>query len=309
MRTRLQIGWVPAEPTPLDEDLDILLERLSALLDGARITALTGAGISTDSGIPDYRSPGAPVRTPMTAQMFASTPEFRRHYWARNHLGWRHMDAARPNLAHHALTTMQAQGRLAGIITQNVDMLHTKAGSRRVIELHGCYGRVRCVACGFTLSRHRLAETLEELNPGFAQRVRGRGAIEVAPDADMMLDDTDDFVVADCPRCGGILKPDIVYFGENAPKELVAQAFSLIDDCDALLVAGSSLTVMSGLRFARHAQRTGKTLVVLNRGATRADAIADLKIDHYCGIVLPALAGVGERDTDRLAQTVTRSSA
>lgn len=290
VRTRLQIGWTPAEQTPLDPDIDIRIERLRALTDGARICALTGAGISTDSGIPDYRSPGAPVRTPMTAQMFRSSPQFRQHYWARNHLGWRHMDAARPNAAHRALTDLQAAGRLTGIITQNVDMLHTKAGTRRVIELHGCYGRVRCLRCGAITSRHRLAERLESLNPGFADRVLGRGAIEVAPDADMTVEHTGDFVVADCPRCGGILKPDIVYFGENATKSAVAQSFSLVDDSDALLVVGSSLTVMSGLRFARYARRTGKLLIVVNRGATRADDIADLKIDHYCGVVLPALA-------------------
>ncbi|QUD80872.1 NAD-dependent deacetylase [Gordonia polyisoprenivorans] len=299
MRTRLQIGWTPAEPTPLEERLDVALDRLSTLLDGARITALTGAGLSTDSGIPDYRSPGAPARTPMTVQMFLSSPEFRRHYWARNHLGWRHMDAATPNAGHHALAELGRQGRLTGVITQNVDMLHTKARTRRVIELHGCYGRVRCLDCDATLSRHRLAEMLEDLNPDFAARVSGRGAIEVAPDADVALDDTADFVVAPCPRCGGILKPDIVYFGENASKELVAQSFAMIDESDALLVAGSSLTVMSGLRFARYAHRTSKTLVVVNRGATRADHIADLKIDHFCGVVLPALAQWGRADRGR----------
>lgn len=307
VRTRLQIGWTPAEPTPLDADIDVRIDRLVARVRGARITALTGAGISTDSGIPDYRSPGAPVRTPMTAQMFLSSPDFRRHYWARNHLGWRHMDAARPNSGHQALTDLQRQERLSGVITQNVDMLHTKAGTCNVIELHGCYGRVRCMGCGWTISRHRLAAIFESLNPGFADRVRGRGAIEVAPDADMTVDETGDFVVADCPQCAGILKPDIVYFGENAPKNIVAQSYSLIDASDVLLVAGSSLTVMSGLRFARYARRTGKLVVVLNRGATRADDIADDKIDHYCGVVLPALA-------ERLAepaqiQTVTRSSA
>ncbi|MGW0037168.1 Sir2 family NAD-dependent protein deacetylase [Gordonia sp. NPDC003376] len=289
MRTRPQAAWIPADPTPADADVDSSIARVRGLLDGARIAALTGAGISTDSGIPDYRSPGAPIRTPMTAQMFLSSPEFRRHYWARNHLGWRHMDAARPNAGHHALTALQRRARLRGVITQNVDMLHTKAGTRGVIELHGSYGRVRCLGCGWIVSRHRLADMLEERNPGFADRVAGRGAIEVAPDADMVLHDTADFIVAECPMCGGTLKPDIVYFGENAPKDLVEQSFSLVDASDALLVAGSSLTVMSGLRFARHAHRTGKVLVVVNRGGTRADDIADLKVDHYCGVVLPAL--------------------
>lgn len=291
MRTRLQIGWSPAEPTPIDPDIDERIDRLRSLLDGKQIVALTGAGISTDSGIPDYRSPGAPARTPMTLDMFLSSPDFRRHYWARNHLGWRHMDAAAPNDAHRALTTLQRQGRLTGVITQNVDMLHTKAGTRSVLELHGCYGRVRCLGCGWQISRHGLARRLEDMNAGFASRVRGRGAIEVAPDADATVDDTSDFTMIDCPACGGILKPDIVYFGESVPKPTVQQAFSMVDDADALLVVGSSLTVMSGLRFARHAHRTGKTLVIVNRGTTRADDLADLKIDHQAAVVLPLLAG------------------
>ncbi|MEE3850723.1 Sir2 family NAD-dependent protein deacetylase [Gordonia sp. LSe1-13] len=290
MRTRLQIGWTPAEPTPLDDDVDEQIRRARTLLDGRRIVALTGAGISTDSGIPDYRSPGAPTRTPMTLEMFLSSPEFRRHYWARNHLGWRHMDAAQPNDAHRALTALQHAGRLTGVITQNVDMLHTKAGTRRVLELHGCYGRVRCLRCDWRISRHRLARDLEHLNHGFTRRVRGRGAIEVAPDADAAIDDTSDFTMIDCPGCGGIVKPDIVYFGESVPKQTVQQAFSMVDEADALLVVGSSLTVMSGLRFARHAHRTGKALVIVNRGATRADELSDLKIDHLASVVLPRLA-------------------
>jgi NAD-dependent SIR2 family protein deacetylase len=291
VRTRLQIGWTPAEPTPVDGDVAERIERAHELLDGKRVVALTGAGISTESGIPDYRSPGAPARTPMTLEMFLSSPEFRRHYWARNHVGWRHMDAAEPNVAHRALTELQRQGRLSGVITQNVDMLHTKAATRRVLELHGCYGRVRCLHCDWRISRHRLAHELEALNVDFAARVAGRGAIEVAPDADATVQDTSDFTMIDCPQCAGIIKPDIVYFGESVPKETVQQAFSMVDDADALLVVGSSLTVMSGLRFARHAHRTGKTLVIVNRGATRADDIADLTIDHLASVVLPALTG------------------
>lgn len=289
VRTRLQIGWTPAEPTPVDTDVDARIEILRALIADKRIVALTGAGISTDSGIPDYRSPGAPQRTPMTLEMFLSSPEFRQRYWARNHLGWRHMDAAQPNSAHRALTVLQRDGVLSGVITQNVDMLHTKAGTRRVLELHGCYGRVRCLACDRQMSRHRLAGLLDAANPGFADRIRGRGAIEVAPDADSTLEDTSEFVMIDCPRCGGILKPDIVYFGESVPKPVVQHAFSMVDEADALVVVGSSLTVMSGLRFARHAHRSGKTLIVVNRGATRADDIADLKIDHLAATVLAAL--------------------
>jgi NAD-dependent SIR2 family protein deacetylase len=290
VRTRLQLGHAPADHTPLDDDVAERIDLASDILAGRRTAVLTGAGISTDSGIPDYRSPGSPPRTPMTLEMFLSSPEFRRHYWARNHVGWRHMDAALPNPAHLALTGLQDQGRVSAVITQNVDMLHTKAGTRGVLELHGCYGRVRCLRCDWRISRHRLAQQLEEINTGFAERVAGRGAIEVAPDADAMLADTTDFRMIDCPHCGGILKPDIVYFGETVPKPLVEQSFSAVDEADALLVVGSSLTVMSGLRFARRAHRAGKPLIIVNRGHTRADELASLKIDHRAGVVLPALA-------------------
>ncbi|MFZ2511621.1 MAG: Sir2 family NAD-dependent protein deacetylase, partial [Gordonia sp. (in: high G+C Gram-positive bacteria)] len=250
--------------------------------------ALTGAGLSTPSGIPDYRSPGSPPRTPMTIQMFLSSADFRRHYWARNHLGWRHMDAAAPNAAHRALAELEAVGLVTGVLTQNVDMLHLKAGSRRVLDLHGSYGRVVCLDCDHRLSRHVLDADLERANPGFRARVAGRGAIEVAPDADAVLDDTASFVAVACPRCGGTLKPDIVYFGENVPKDVVAQGYSMVNDADAVLVLGSSLTVMSGLRFVRHAAKSGKPVLIVNRGETRGDRLADLKIDHRCEEILPA---------------------
>lgn len=256
------------------------------ILGGSAPLILTGAGVSTDSGIPDYRSPHTVPRTPMTIDMFLSSPGFRRHYWARNHLGWRHMDAAKPNAAHHAITRLQRAGLAGAVITQNVDMLHLKAGNRPVVELHGCYGRVRCLHCGWRISRHRLAEILEPLNTDFVRRVRGRGAIEVAPDADVVIDETDDFRMIDCPHCGGILKPDIVYFGESVAADVVAEAFRLVDAADSLLVLGSSLTVMSGLRFVRRAHRAGIPIVIVNRGATRGDPIADLKIDHRCADVL-----------------------
>ncbi len=283
-------AWTPAEPTEPDPDPVGRTRELALLLAGRRTVALTGAGLSTPSGIPDYRSPGSPPRTPMTIQMFLSSPDYRRHYWARNHLGWRHMDAARPNAAHHALAILEAEGLISGVITQNVDMLHVKAGSRRVLDLHGSYGRVICLDCGHRISRHLLDDALEAANPGFRERVAGRGAIEVAPDADAVLEDTASFVTVDCSVCGGILKPDIVYFGESVPKSVVAQAYAIVDDADAVLVAGSSLTVMSGLRFVRHAARGGKPIAIVNRGGTRGDDVATLKIDHRCEEILPALA-------------------
>ncbi len=285
----MQLGG-PALATEPDSDLPSIVNAVADILGTGPFVALTGAGISTASGIPDYRSPDAPPRTPMTIEQFLGSGDFRRHYWARNHVGWRQMDAAQPNDAHRALTSLQRIGRLTGVITQNVDMLHLKAGTRRVVELHGCYGRVRCLTCGSGTSRHQLAQDLERLNPHFTARLKSQGAIEVAPDADAVVTETADFRMIDCPHCGGILKPDIVYFGENAPRSTVQQAYSLVDESDAVLVAGSSLTVQSGLRFIRHAQRSGKRIVIINRGATRGDDLATLKVDHYCEAVLPALA-------------------
>ncbi|MFT3899707.1 MAG: Sir2 family NAD-dependent protein deacetylase [Gordonia sp. (in: high G+C Gram-positive bacteria)] len=288
--TMRMAAWEPAEATTPDPDPHGRAADLARFLDGRRTLALTGAGLSTPSGIPDYRSPGSPPRTPMTIQMFLSSPEFRRHYWARNHLGWRHMDAARPNAAHRALAELEHRGVVSGVITQNVDMLHIKAGSRSVLDLHGSYGRVICLDCGHRVSRHALDEALVAANPGFRDRVAGRGAIEVAPDADVVLDDTASFVTVDCPSCGGTLKPDIVYFGESVAKDVVERAYAMVDDADAVLVAGSSLTVMSGLRFVRHAAKTGKSIAIVNRGATRGDDLAELKIDHRCEEILPAAA-------------------
>ncbi len=283
-------AWTPGEPTAPDADPAARAAELTDFLTGRRTLALTGAGLSTPSGIPDYRSPGSPPRTPMTIQQFLGSADFRRHYWARNHLGWRHMDATAPNAGHRALAQLEAAGLISGVLTQNVDMLHLKAGSRRVLDLHGSYGRVICLDCAQRISRHVLDEALESANPGFRQRVSGRGAIEVAPDADAVLTDTADFVTVGCPNCGGTLKPDIVYFGENVPEPVVAQAYSMVDAADALLVAGSSLTVMSGLRFARYAAKAGKPVAIVNRGATRADDLASLRIDHRCELILPTAA-------------------
>lgn len=289
---RINPAWIPAEPTVADPDPAACAARLAAWLTGRRTLVLTGAGLSVPSGIPDYRSHGSPPRTPMTIQQFLGSADFRRHYWARNHLGWRHMDASRPNAAHRALAELESAGAVTGILTQNVDMLHLKAGSRRVLDLHGSYGRVICVDCGHRISRLRVDAALEAANPRFHDRVVSRGAIEVAPDADAVLEDTASFVTVDCPVCGGILKPDIVYFGETVPGAAVARAFAMVDDADALLVVGSSLTVMSGLRFVRHAAKTGKAVAIVNRGATRGDDLAALKIDQRCEVVLPAVARI-----------------
>ncbi|WP_207207342.1 Sir2 family NAD-dependent protein deacetylase [Xylanimonas protaetiae] len=265
-----------------------------ALLTGRTVTALTGAGISTDSGIPDYRSPDSPPRNPMTYEQFVGDEAFRRHYWARNHVGWQHVRRTHPNAGHRALATLEAAGVVRGVITQNVDLLHEDAGSRHVIDLHGRYDRVVCLTCGRVISREHLAERLTALNPRFLEDVLGErltvADIEVAPDADAVVEQTSHFVPAPCELCGGVLKPEIVYFGETVPRERVERAYAMVDDADALLVAGTSLTVQSGLRFVRHAATSGKPVVIVNRGETRGDPLATLKIDAGTSETLTALA-------------------
>ncbi|WP_157050792.1 NAD-dependent protein deacetylase [Rhodococcus sp. RD6.2] len=259
---------------------------MAALVSRRSVVALTGAGMSTDSGIPDYRGPDSPPRNPMTYQQFMGDADFRRHYWARNHLGWRHMDATRPNAGHRALAALERSGTVRGVLTQNVDLLHTKAGSRAVIDLHGSYLQVRCMGCERRTSRIALAERLEAANPGFAESVAAATGVEIAPDADAVIEDTAHFRVVDCEDCGGILKPDIVYFGESVPRDRVDAAFAMVESADVLLVLGSSLTVMSGLRFVRRAAKLGIPVAVVNRGATRGDDYATLKLDAGCSEVL-----------------------
>jgi NAD-dependent SIR2 family protein deacetylase len=263
---------------------------LVAQLQGRRVAVLTGAGMSTDSGIPDYRGPDSPPSNPMTIRQFTSDPVFRQRYWARNHVGWRHMDETLPNAGHRALAALEHSGVVAGLITQNVDLLHTKAGSRNVVNLHGAYAEVICLDCGHTMSRAALAELLEEANPGFVERAEAVGGIAVAPDADAVVGDTSAFTIIDCRHCGGMLKPNIVYFGENVPKDRLAQAYALVDDADALLVAGSSLTVFSGYRFVRHAAARGIPIAIINRGRTRGDDLATVKVDGGCSPMLVLLA-------------------
>lgn len=263
---------------------------LVALLRDRRVAVLTGAGMSTDSGIPDYRGPDSPPSNPMTIRQFTSDPAFRQRYWARNHIGWRHMDHTLPNAGHRALATLEQAGVVSGVITQNVDLLHTKAGSRTVVNLHGSYAQVVCLHCGHSTSRAALADVLEAANPRFLERAETLGGIAVAPDADAAVADTTAFRVIDCPVCGGMLKPDIVYFGENVPKARVAEAYSVVDSADALLVAGSSLTVYSGFRFVRHAVTRGMPIAIVNRGRTRGDDLATVKIDSGCSEMLALLA-------------------
>lgn len=259
-------------------------DRLIEFLGQRRTVALTGAGMSTDSGIPDYRGPGSPPRTPISFQQFTSDPGFRRRYWARNHIGWRHFARTEPNAGHLSLAALERSGHVSGVITQNVDRLHRAAGTRALIELHGHFERVVCLSCPEALTRAELHDRLTALNPDFDDT-----AAVPAPDADATVEDTRDFVVAACEACGGVLKPDIVYFGENVPPERVAQAYDWVDRADALLVLGSSLTVFSGRRFVRHAVAQGKPVAIVNRGRTREDERADLVLDAGLSEVLSAV--------------------
>jgi len=231
------------------------------VLDGRRLAVLTGAGISTDSGIPDYRGPDSPPRNPMTFQQFVGDPAFRRHYWARNHVGWRHVGRTLPNAGHRALARLEADGVVHGVITQNVDLLHQAAGSRRVIDLHGRYDRVVCLDCGAVIGRAELAERLEALNPGFVESVGAVADIEIAPDADAVIEQTAHFVVAHCERCGGVLKPDIVFFGESVPRERVPTCGAPVDDDDGSVrcggLADEPQARVHGERRARDEQRLG----------------------------------------------------
>ncbi|MEZ2390125.1 Sir2 family NAD-dependent protein deacetylase [bacterium RCC_150] len=269
------------------------LRRAREILRGRRLAVLTGAGLSTDSGIPDYRGPGAAPRNPMTFQEFLGSPANRRRYWARNHIGWSHLRHADPNPGHTAVALLERRGLLTGLITQNVDRLHEDAGSINVVDLHGRYDQVICLDNGHVFTRRFVASILEEINPGFLEAAQASGVVEMAPDADALVEDPElirSFVVAVCPVCGGTLKPDFVYFGENVPKDRVERAYAMVDEAGGLLVAGSSLTVMSGLRFVRHASKLGKPIVIINRGPTRGDAFASLNIEAGVSAALAWLA-------------------
>jgi NAD-dependent SIR2 family protein deacetylase len=248
------------------------------LLDG-RTVVLTGAGLSTDSGIPDYRGPGAPVRMPMTFQDFTASTENQQRYWARAHLGWSRMGSAEPNDGHRALARLEAQGAVRFLITQNVDGLHERAGHQQMVALHGRISEVICLDCRGSMHRTAMQARLTSANPGWLEQ---HGTITARPDGDVELEETSRFVVPACTGCGGRLKPHVVFFGENVPKERVERCYAAIDEADALLVAGSSLTVMSGLRFVRYAAKAGLPVVIVNRGPTRGDELATVKVDAGC---------------------------
>jgi len=255
-------------------------------LSGRRIAVLTGAGVSTDSGIPDYRGKGAPVRTPMTVEQYLSSDAARRRYWVGSHLGWRAFAAAQPNAGHRAIARLEERGLSTGIVTQNVDGLHVRAGSRRVVELHGTMRRVFCTHCGQVFDRRDLAARVEADNPWITVPEN----VPLGPDGDVLPESTDGFVVPACSVCGGMLKPDVVFFGEFIPAEKFREAEQLVRGSEALLIAGSSLVVNSGIRLLERARRRKLPIVIVNRGATRADSRASVKIDAGTSEVLDHLA-------------------
>jgi NAD-dependent SIR2 family protein deacetylase len=282
---------VSAAPIAVDSTLaDPALDALAGLVADGDVLVLSGAGLSTDSGIPDYRGATGALRrhTPMTYQTFVRDPRGRHRYWARSFVGWRQIAAARPNDGHRAIAGLQEAGLLAGVITQNVDGLHQAAGACDVVELHGGLDRTVCLACGDLASRAELDARLRAVNPGFGPR-----ADEVNPDGDVELPDEllDGFVMVGCLACGGgPLKPDVVFFGETVPRPRVDACFGLLEHAGALLVVGSSLTVMSGYRFVLRAEKLGIPIAIVTLGPTRGDAKADLRLDAPLGVVLPELA-------------------
>lgn len=297
-------------------------DQLSDLLAHAGVVILSGAGISTESGIPDYRGAtglaarGGPVEiirgkvghttdfdlpdyrgrtgaarpaTPMTYQAFTGSQRARQRYWARSHLGWRVIARAEPNAGHHAVADLQDAGLLDGIITQNVDGLHQAAGAMDVLELHGTLDRVVCLRCGGYTGRDELDVRLRAANDGF-----DRAFAALKPDGDADLDDVSGFEVVDCLVCGGVLKPDVVFFGETVPRDRVDSSFALVDKARTLLVLGSSLTVMSGYRFVLRAAKLGIPVAIVNQGHTRGDGQATVKVEEPLGAVLPRLAAMAQ---------------
>lgn len=259
------------------------------LLQEGRVAVLTGAGMSTQSGLPDYRGRDAQPRTPMTFHEFTSSKSARQRYWARSSVGWPRFTQAEPNAAHLALSELARHLDFTGLITQNVDGLHQKAGSKNVIDLHGRLDRVICLDCGATTDRDALQERLLAANSGLAARIDELAQdARQAPDGDAEVDRVDGFVYAACATCGGTLKPDVVFFGESARRDLVDAAFAAVAEADVLLVLGSSLSVQSGLRFVRQALRDGKGVVIAGDGPTRADDRDVIRVYARLEELLPA---------------------
>jgi NAD-dependent SIR2 family protein deacetylase len=286
MRTRPILDWPIAGGLAPSGDVDDVED----ILAGGAVAVLSGAGISTESGIPDYRGATGSLRrhTPMTYEQFVHSEDNRRRYWARSHLGWRTIARAQPNAGHAAVAALSAAGYVSAVITQNVDGLHRAAGNSDCVELHGSLDRVICLDCRQLSPREELDRRLRAANPQFQD-----ASTRINPDGDVELADelVAQFRTVSCAACGsGTLKPDVVFFGENVPKPRVQQCYDLIDGARALLVLGSSLTVMSGLRFVRYAARAGKPVAIVNQGATRGDELAAVRLNAPLGATLTRLA-------------------
>lgn len=270
-------------------DQQAQFEALAQLFDNGPVAVLTGAGMSTDSGIPDYRGAGTPPRTPMSISQFGEDPAYRQRFWAGARIGNNHMSLVTPNAGHIALARLEAVGRIGGVITQNVDGLHARAGSQTVVELHGGGNTVRCVNGDFTATRTEILGWFDQLNPGFAERHAGA---ETAPDGDAIVDDVESVIVPTCPLCGGTLRPSVVYFGETVPTPVFQAAEQLVETAGALLVAGTSLAVNTGVRLVHRAERRGIPIAVINRGPTALDTRDSVivRIEGGTSEVLTALA-------------------
>lgn len=281
-----QLGGSDGAAEGVWEGLDEAAEALASFICEHRPAVLTGAGCSTESGIPDYRGPDAPVRrrSPITGPEFMASEKVRRRFWLRSTVGWPKFASASPNAAHLGIRRLQAADAIAGLITQNVDGLHRVAGSRDAVELHGSIWRVRCMVCEARYDREALQEVLLARNPGLVGR-----AATLLPDGDAAIEDAraETFVVPDCVGCGGLLKPDVVFFGENVPRPVVNRAFEVFAEGRGLLVVGSSLTVFSGYRFVREAVKQGRPVAMLNLTEARGEADAVLRVRARAAEVFP----------------------
>ncbi|KAF1044121.1 MAG: NAD-dependent protein deacetylase [Herbaspirillum frisingense] len=282
----IQQASAPADVSPAQ--LDALVHLLQT---HKKVLVLTGAGISTASGIPDYRDDDGVRRgrLPIQGTEFRASEAARQRYWARSMLGWPRLAGARPNAAHRAIAQLQSAGHVSAVLTQNVDGLHQEAGTRGVIELHGSIHAVRCLSCGTCYDRAQIQNELEQFNP-----VLARAEVEILPDGDAQLEPEADahFHVPSCSRCSGMLQPDVVFFGDGVPPARSAEAGQAAQACDAMLVVGSSLMVLSGFRFARMVAEAGKPVAAINRGVTRADPLLTFKIAASAESVLPRVASL-----------------
>lgn len=288
LQRRLLYSFVPQHSVAGEKEISILQSFLDTY---SHILVLTGAGVSTESGIPDYRSKGVGLydrstNRPVVYKHFIENSQTRKRYWARNFVGWPRFSSLQPNEAHYCLKNWENWGRLNWLVTQNVDRLHHKAGSEKITELHGSSYLVKCLNCGYSISRYLFQDILRRLNPDFYLE-----AIEIRPDGDVHLEPSlvNNFCVPPCDRCGGILKPDVVFFGETVPKRQVQETYSRVENSDAVLVLGSSLEVFSGYRFILAASESKKPIAIVNIGPTRADHLAAVKLNSRCGDILPKI--------------------